>query len=100
MQFMFAPAGSTNGPIWSDGTDYPKGLYMPWTATGSFDTGGQWITVSLPLKDFHYESFGADVSALPKAWEDFTIFFYRGNVEGAPCSPVFLLDNFRIVPVE
>ncbi|MDR1022297.1 MAG: glycan-binding surface protein [Prevotellaceae bacterium] len=100
MQLMFAPAGSTNGPIWSDGADYPKGLYMPWTATGSFHTNGKWITVSLPLSDFRYDSFGGDVGVLPKAWEDFTIFFYRGNVEGAACSPVFLLDNFRIVPVE
>lgn len=100
MQFMFAPAGSTNGPIWSDGTDYPKGLYMPWTATGSFSTGGKWITVSLPLKDFHYDSYGATVDALPKVWEDFTIFFYRGGVEGSACSPVFLVDNFRIVPIE
>lgn len=100
MQFMFAPAGSTNGPIWNDGTDYPKGLYMPWTATGSFSTGGRWITVSLPLKDFHYDSYGADVGALPKVWEDLTIFFYRGGVEGTACSPVFLVDNFRIVPIE
>jgi hypothetical protein len=99
MQFMFAPAGSTNGPIWSD-TDYPKGLYMPWTTTGSFDTGGKWVTVSLPLTDFHYDSYGADAGALPKAWEDFTIFFYRGGVDGTACSPVFLLDNFRIVPIE
>ena len=100
MQFMFAPAGSTNGPIWSDGTDYPKGLYMPWAATGSFNTGGKWITVSLPLKDFHYDSYGVTVDALPKVWEDLTIFFYRGGVEGTVCSPIFLLDNFRIVPIE
>ncbi|MDR3188791.1 MAG: glycan-binding surface protein [Prevotellaceae bacterium] len=99
MQFMFAPAGSTNGPIWND-DNYPKGLYMPWTATGSFSTGGRWITVSLPLKDFHYDSYGADIAKLPAVWEDFTIFFYRGGVEGATCSPVFLVDNFRIVPIE
>jgi hypothetical protein len=99
MQFIFAPAGSTNVPTWND-TDYPKGLYMPWTATGSFSTGGKWITVSLPLKDFHYGSDGADMGALPKVWEDLTIFFYRGGVEGTACSPVFLVDNFRIVPIE
>jgi hypothetical protein len=100
MQLMFAPAGSTNAPIWNDGTSYPKGLYMPWTATGSFSTGGKWITVSLPLKDFRYDSYGADVGALPVVWEDFTIFFYRGGVDGTACSPVFLVDNFRIVPIE
>jgi hypothetical protein len=99
MQFIFAPAGSTGTPIWSD-ADYPRGLYMPWTTTSSFDTGGKWITVSLPLKDFHYDSYGVDAGALPKVWEDFTIFFYRGNVEGTACSPVFLVDNFRIVPIE
>jgi hypothetical protein len=99
MQFMFAKAGSTNSPIWND-DGYPKGLYMPWTKTGSFDTGGKWITVSLPLQDFHYDSYGKDVKKIPAVWEDFTIFFYRGGVEGTVCSPEFLVDNFRIVPIE
>ncbi|MDR1416361.1 MAG: glycan-binding surface protein [Prevotellaceae bacterium] len=99
MQLMFAPAGSTNSPIWSD-DGYPKGLYMPWAATGSFHTSGKWITVSIPLSELHYDSYGADIGALPSRYEDFTIFFYRGGVEGVSCSPIFLLDNFRIVPIE
>jgi hypothetical protein len=100
MQLIFAPVGVTDKPIWDETDSYPRGLYIPWAATGSFDTGGKWITVSLPLKDFHYNAYGTDINTLPKTWEDFTIFFYRGGVEGTACSPVFLLDNFRIVPIE
>jgi hypothetical protein len=100
MQLIFAPAGSLGSPIWDEAGDYPRGLYIPWATTGSFNTGGNWITVSLPLKDFHYNTYGTDISKLPKTWEDFSIFFYRGGVAGTVCNPVFLLDNFRIVPIE
>jgi hypothetical protein len=98
MHFIFAPANSTNGPIWDN--DYPRYFWEPFAETGTYSTDGKWITVSIPLSECHYKTYGSDAEKLPAKWEDFTVFFYAGNQLGQPCNPVFLFDNFRIVPIE
>lgn len=83
------------------GYDLPRALYRPWTTTGSFDTGGEWITVSLPIAStFTYNFDGTSVNA-SFAKEDFaslTIFVVSGGVNGTECKPIIKLDNIRVVP--
>ena len=47
-----------------DGNDYfskvnplPRALYRPWTATGSYDTNDEWITVTIPIASSFVYSF-------------------------------------------
>ncbi|MBR3078955.1 MAG: hypothetical protein IKH01_03970 [Prevotella sp.] len=79
----------------------PRALYRPWTITGSYDTGDQWITVSLPIASSFVYSF--DGTALPFSLkeEDFaslTIFIVGGGVNGTECNPYIMIDNIRAIP--
>lgn len=79
----------------------PRALYRPWTATGSFDTADQWITVTLPIASSFVYSF--DGSGLPFSLkeEDFaslTIFIVGGGVNGTECNPYIMIDNIRAIP--
>ncbi|MDO4956489.1 MAG: glycan-binding surface protein [Bacteroidales bacterium] len=121
MQFIFAPTSavtlSGNPDVYGNATaganntffrtaadgglDLPRALYRPWTATGSYDTGGKWITVSLPISSsFVYNFDGSGVSAALSE-EDFaslTIFLIGGGVNGTECTPIIKIDNIRAVP--
>lgn len=83
-------------------TAVPRGLYIPWKSTGSYDTGDEWVTVSVPLSNFSYTHEGGSCSngLTPERMTGFTMFVWNGGVEGADCSPVILLDNIRVVPIE
>ena len=78
-----------------------RALYRPWKDTGSFDTGGKWITVSIPITTSFVYSF--DGSALPfnlkpESFASLTIFVVGGGVNGEDCTPVICVDNIRVVP--
>ena len=79
----------------------PRALYRPWKETGSFDTGGKWITVSLPIPTSFVYSF--DGSSLPfslkrNQFASLTMFVVGGGVNGEECTPVIRVDNIRVVP--
>ncbi|SFC68975.1 hypothetical protein SAMN05421747_11953 [Parapedobacter composti] len=97
LSFIFAPTGTTNGPLYED--DKPRAIWMPWRNTGSYQTDG-WVTVAIPLTEFKYNGAGSSVNALPAAYENLNIFLAnRGLVYvGTACDPVILMDNLRIVP--
>lgn len=80
----------------------PRGLYMPWKATGSYDTADRWTTVSMPLNTFTYSFDGGSAGngLKPDMLTGLTFFVWNGGVEGRDCSPVILIDNIRVVPVE
>lgn len=78
-----------------------RALYRPWKETGSFDTGGKWITVSIPITTSFVYSF--DGSALPfnlkpESFSSLTLFVVGGGVNGEDCTPVICVDNIRVVP--
>lgn len=83
---------------------YGRGIYRPWyTSAGvtPFDTGNEWITVTIPLSEFIYDRLGAVTSNVPSSAADFaslTIFVVGGGVEGTECAPVLMIDNIRAVP--
>ena len=86
-----------------DGLDLCRGLYRPWEATGSFDTGDKWITVTVPFSEFTYNSDGTAGKVPLEKPEDFATFViwpWSGGVNGVECTPVFRIDNIRAVPAK
>lgn len=83
-------------------TSLPRGLYIPWKNTGSYDTADQWVTVTMPLNTFTYTCDGGSSGSnlKPDMLTGLTFFVWNGGVEGSDCSPVILIDNIRVVPVE
>jgi len=80
--------------------ELPRGIYRPWESTGSFDTGDEWITVTLPISEFKYGFSGGAASGSLSA-NDFTslvIFVVSGGITGTECNPVIKIDNIRAVP--
>ena len=76
-----------------------RGLYRPWSATDAFHTAGKWITVSVPIKDFIYNSVGgkASIPLTAKDFDCFTMFVWAGGAEGVACQPIIYIDNIRVV---
>ena len=107
MQIYFASLdmctlGTANNTYFhDDAISLPRALYKPWKATGSFDTGGKWITVTFPFStDFVWYWDGTKASGVLSAdsFSGFEIFMAAGEAEGTPCSPLIQIDNIRAVP--
>lgn len=83
-------------------TSIPRGLWLPWKDSGSYDTGNQWVTVSMKLSEFNKTHDGNKCdNALDKtSMTGLTFFVWNGGVVGTDCTPVICIDNIRVVPVE
>lgn len=95
--YMFNGEGS-NGE-----ESYGRALYRPWTSSGSYDTGDEWVTVTIALSDFTLDYVGGNATSVPDSAEDFAsfqIFVVGGGVSGTECTPIFKIDNIRVVPNE
>ena len=91
-------AGSNNSYLQSNAL--PRAIYRPWEAAGSYDTGGKWVTVTIPIADFKY-GFDGTTSTGNLSAKDFSslvIFVVGGGVEGTDCTPIIKIDNIRAVP--
>ena len=91
-------AGSNN--TYFNNNVLPRGLYAPWVSTGSFDTGDEWITVTVPYANFTYGFDGSAATGSLSA-SDFTsllIFVCSGGTKGTECNPIIKIDNIRAVP--
>ena len=113
MQLIFCSAERAANDSWQNNTflhtsadgglDLCRGLYRPWEATGSFDTGDKWITVTVPFSEFTYNANGTSGAVPLQKPEDFATFViwpWNGGVAGAECTPVFRIDNLRAVPAK
>ena len=115
MQFIFAPvtkvsmgnAGTDINGVAVAGCSNPyfqdtsaRGLWNPWTDSEAYHTGGQWITVSLPIANFIYAPDGTGATTFLASPDDFAslqIFLWNGGVTGVDCTPLIKLDNIRAV---
>lgn len=84
------------------GLDLCRGLYAPWSSTGSYSTDDKWVTVTMPLANFTYNMDGTKgtVPITSDSFDSFTIWPINGGLSGTECAPIFRYDNIRIVPVE
>ncbi len=122
MQIIFAPTkyvslGGNSPDIYGDevvganntffrtsadgGYDIPRALYRPWTTTGSFDTGGEWITVTIPIASsfvYNFDGSGLPYSLKEEDFASLTIFIVGGGVNGTECNPIIKIDNIRAIP--
>ena len=78
----------------------PRGLWTPWQATGSYDTGDKWVTVSIPLSEFTMTHAGTTCATKfdSSCLEGFALFVW-GGYSGADCDPVIAVDHIRVVPM-
>lgn len=104
MIFSFFNQGQFEDYLWADGTPdgggMPRGAWVPWLDSGSYTTDG-WVTVSIPLSEFKYNGYGAEIP-LSEHYGALGIAIHnRGNddwIGTAECTPVILLDNIRVIP--
>lgn len=81
-------------------TSWGRALYRPWTAAAAFDTADKWITVTVPLSEFLYNSVGGKATSTPSSANDFAnfeMFVWSGGVSGVDCTPIICIDNIRAV---
>ncbi|MBO4470078.1 MAG: hypothetical protein J5740_06810 [Bacteroidales bacterium] len=99
LDFEGTTTAGANNNFFHDGP-LPRGLYTPWASTGSFDTGDEWITVTLPYSNFIYSETGglATGTLKPTDFSSLTIFVWSGGTKGTECKPVMKIDNIRAVP--
>lgn len=115
MQLIFCSADKAANDSWQNNTfvhassedaaglDLCRGLYRPWEATGSFDTGDKWITVTVPFSEFTYNAnntAGAVPLSKPEDFATFVLWVWHGGVPGTECTPIFRIDNLRAVPAK
>jgi len=90
-----------NSSIFSSKEPLPRALYRPWTETGSYDTGDQWVTVTIPIASsfvYSWDGSSLNYSLKEEDFASFTIFIVGGGVNGTDCNPLIRIDNIRAVP--
>ena len=101
-QYENTVAGCNNNYIKASadgGVDLGRYLWTPWSASEAYHTGGKWITVSFPIKDFVYNCDGTGAARMLTDVTDFAnmqIFIWSGGQEGVECTPMLFIDNIRI----
>lgn len=83
-------------------TETPRGVWVPWEETGSYDTGDQWVTVTLKMSEFNKQLSGvvSETEFTKEKLAGLSIFLRGGGVDGKECEPIICIDNIRVVPVE
>ena len=83
-------------------TETPRGVWVPWEETGSYDTGDQWVTVTLKMSEFNKQLSGvvSETELTKEKLAGLSIFLRGGGVDGKKCEPIICIDNIRVVPVE
>ena len=100
-------SNQTQDYIWNDDESHeegkaPRGVWVPWEETGSYDTNNQWVTVTLKMSEFNKLVSGlvSDTEFTQDRFAGLSIFLRGGGVDGKECEPIICIDNIRMVPVE
>lgn len=93
---------ATGNNAYFSNTTLPRGLWIPWKDSSSYDTNDQWVTVSMKLSDFDktFDGKKCDNSLDKSYFTGLSFFVWNGGVEGVDCNPIICIDNIRVVPVE
>lgn len=110
MQIIFAPTStiSLRNASWDffngdASVQAPRALYRPWqtAANGEYHTGGEWITVTVPLNAFTFNYEGgasANVFTGPESFGCFQMCIVGGGINTEKeCTPIIRIDNIRAV---
>lgn len=106
LQIIFSGNGDvtmgTASNAYLTNANLPRAIWLPWASSGSYDTGGEWITVSMPFSQFNKTHEGATSGGAlnSDSFTGLTFFVYHGGLHGTDCEPVFAIDNIRVVPIE
>lgn len=114
MQVIFAGTDkvtlpTANNTFFHEQGKLSRALYMPWNNDDkSYDTGGKWITVTIPFADFNRDWDGNALKSTFASVNDFaslTIFVVKGGYndksvipDGKDGHPIIKIDNIRVVP--
>lgn len=100
-------SNQTQDYIWNDDESHeegkaPRGVWVPWEETGSYDTNNQWVTVTLKMSEFNklVSGLAGDTEFTQDRFAGLSIFLRGGGVDGKECEPIICIDNIRVVPVE
>lgn len=100
-------SNQTQDYIWNDDESHeegkaPRGVWVPWEETGSYDTNNQWVTVTLKMSEFNklVSGLASDTEFTQNRFAGLSIFLRGGGVDGKECEPIICIDNIRVVPVE
>ena len=100
-------SNQTQDYIWNDDESHeegkaPRGVWVPWEETGSYDTNNQWVTVTLKMSEFNklVSGLASDTEFTHDRFAGLSIFLRGGGVDGKECEPIICIDNIRVVPVE
>ena len=100
-------SNQTQDYIWNDDESHeegkaPRGVWVPWEETGSYDTNNQWVTVTLNMSEFNklVSGLASDTEFTQDRFAGLSIFLRGGGVDGKECEPIICMDNIRVVPVE
>jgi len=98
LQMIFTPYATSGTNSYIADAAVPRGLWIPWKATGSYKTSG-WTTVTVPLSEFKYAPDGSVGSNALTAdmISGLTFFVYSGGVDGADGTVNMCIDNIRVV---
>lgn len=99
--FTSADLNNDNAYTWDD--TYPRGMWTPWQSTGSYTTGGKWVTVTMPFTDFTYNRYleSAAKSLTADSFKGLTFIICWGPASELTSVPVTVaIDNIRIAPLE
>ena len=100
-------SNQTQDYIWNDDEKHeegkaPRGVWVPWEETGSYDTNNQWVTVTLKMSEFNklVSGLASDTEFTQDRFAGLSIFLRGGGADGKECEPIICMDNIRVVPVE
>lgn len=96
-----AELNNQNDYVFSD--DYPRALWSPWEKTGSYTTGGKWVTVSVPLANANVNRYGdaTSISLDKDSFKGLTFIVAWGPDTGLTEQTVILaVDNIRVAPLQ
>lgn len=100
-------SNQTQDYIWNNDESHeegkaPRGVWVPWEETGSYDTNNQWVTVTLKMSEFNklVSGLASDTEFTQDRFAGLSIFLRGGGVDGKECEPIICIDNIRVVPVE